>query len=403
MSDAQDLISPYLSNHHQQVAYLSYRIARIMDLPLEMQKDIFLAGLVHDIGALSKSERLEIIENEPLYINNHAFVGAKILEDFKPLKNSSNIIKYHHISWNYGEGKSYKKNPIPIGSHIIHIADRTCTLIRADQNILSQIPKIIKIISGKSDIVFMPQLVSALVDLTKDEYIWLDLISGAPVDKVNIDLFDIVELKMEDVIEFSRIYSHIIDFRSSFTARHSAGVAIIAEKLAKLVGFSPIECKMMLVAGYLHDLGKLAIDNSVLEKPTKLNADEFNEIRSHTYFTYQLLDRIPQFRIINEWASYHHERLDGNGYPFHINGVNLSLGSRIMAVADVFTAITENRPYRQGMNDQHAIEVLNDMVSDGGLDEKIVGILIDNFKHINQLREEAQEIAAQKYSQFLAV
>ena len=242
-----------------------------------------------------------------------------------------------------------------------------------------------------------------LVSLTKDEFIWLDLISQSPVDKVNIDLFDIVELKMEDIIDFSRIYSQIIDFRSSFTARHSAGVAVIAEKLAKLVGFSPIECKMILVAGYLHDLGKLAIDNSVLEKPSKLNVDEFNEIRSHTYFTYQLLDRIPQFRIINEWASYHHERLDGNGYPFHIDGIHLSLGSRIMAVADVFTAITENCPYRQGMNDQHAIEVLNEMVADGGLDGKIVTLLVDHFKQINQLREDAQEIAAQKYSHFLAV
>ena len=104
---------------------------------------------MHDIGALSKAERLEIIENEPLNINNHAFIGAKILEDFKPLKNSSDIIKYHHIPWKCGEGASYKKDSVPMGSHIIHIADRVCTLIKADQNILSQIPRIIKVITEK--------------------------------------------------------------------------------------------------------------------------------------------------------------------------------------------------------------------------------------------------------------
>jgi HD-GYP domain-containing protein (c-di-GMP phosphodiesterase class II) len=94
---------------------------------------------------------------------------------------------------------------------------------------------------------------------------------------------------------------------------------------------------------------------------------------------------------ISEWASYHHERLDGNGYPFHIKGSNLSLGSRIMAVADVFTAITENRPYRDGMNDTQAISVLDNMVSHGALDGKIVEIVTANFKMLNELREKSQQ------------
>ena len=78
-SNAQDLVSPLLTNHHQQVAYLSFRLAQEIKLPIEQQKDIFLAALVHDIGALSINERLEIIENEPAYINNHAFIGAKLI------------------------------------------------------------------------------------------------------------------------------------------------------------------------------------------------------------------------------------------------------------------------------------------------------------------------------------
>jgi putative nucleotidyltransferase with HDIG domain len=401
ISDAQDLVSPVLSNHHQQVAYLSYRLSQAMDLPVNEQKDIFIAGLVHDIGALSKNERLDIIEEETLSVNNHAFLGAKLLMDFKPLQNPAGIIKYHHLPWNGGSGSRYGEEAVPVGSHVIHLADRVCAMIKKDYNILSQIPQIMDMIKTKSNSLFEPGMVEALSGLSKNEFIWLDLISGSPAKKVNTGLLDIVELELDDMIDLSIIFAQIIDFRSSFTAQHSAGVAKTAEKLAELVGFSPAECKMMLVAGYLHDLGKLAIDNKVLEKPAKLDEEEFNEIRSHTYFTYQLLNNIPSLKQISEWASYHHERLDGKGYPFHINGNNLSLGSRVMAVADVFTAITENRPYRKGMTDANAISVLNNMVEDGALDGKIVGILTDNFNVFTELRETAQQTAKEQNEEFL--
>lgn len=145
----------------------------------------------------------------------------------------------------------------------------------------------------------------------------------------------------------------------------------------------------------------LIINNSFQSVNPLLNEDEFNAIRSHTYYTYQLLETVPQFRTINTWASYHHERLDGKGYPFHIKGDNLTLGARVMAVADVFTAITENRPYRLGMNDFHATEVLNNMVSNGALDGKVVGLLIEHFQTISELRENSQQKASKRYEDFL--
>ena len=147
-------------------------------------------------------------------------------------------------------------------------------------------------------------------------------------------------------------------------------------------------------------MGKLAVPNTVLEKPAKLNEDEFNEIRMHTYHTYHLLNTIPQFSEITAWAAYHHEKIDGTGYPFHIKGDNLSLGSRIMAVADVFTAITEDRPYRKGMNDEAAKKILTDMVHVSALDEKVVEAVINNFSAINQNRCISQEKASKYYENF---
>lgn len=159
----------------------------------------------------------------------------------------------------------------------------------------------------------------------------------------------------------------------------------------------------MLIAGYLHDLGKLAIDNKILEKPDNLETDEFNTIRAHTYYTYILLDKIQQFDVIKMWAAYHHERLDGKGYPFHISGENLPLGSRIMAVSDVFTAITEDRPYRKAMSREQATKVLNDMVEDGALDGNVVKMVTDNFALINQIRSASQKVAERQYRNFLGI
>jgi response regulator RpfG family c-di-GMP phosphodiesterase len=259
ISNAQDLVSTKLSNHHQQVAYLAFRLSEHINLPIEQQYDINLAALIHDIGALSSQEMFELVEAEPITVNNHAFRGARLLEGFKPLHNSASIIKFHHLPWNGGRGNSFMGEEVPFASHIIHLADRTCALVRPDRNIISQIPGIMSTIRKQANTVFHPDLVDALFEMSKKEYIWLDLISRhTPEIIANTGLFNIHALEIDDIVDLALVFSQIIDFRNRFTARHSAGVAKTAERLAQLSGFSSHECKMMLIAGYLHDLGKIA-------------------------------------------------------------------------------------------------------------------------------------------------
>jgi HD-GYP domain-containing protein (c-di-GMP phosphodiesterase class II) len=246
--------------------------------------------------------------------------------------------------------------------------------------------------------------VESLFEMSKKEYIWLDLISRhTPEIIANTGLFNIHALEIDDIVDLALVFSQIIDFRNRFTARHSAGVAKTAERLAQLSGFSSHECKMMLIAGYLHDLGKIAISHDILEKPSRLNEDEFNEIRTHTYYTYHLLEPLTQLKTINTWASFHHEKLNGTGYPFHIAGESLPLGSRIMAVADVFTALTEDRPYRLGMDFDKTRDVLRDMVASDELDGKVVKLLVNHFHEINTIRVDSQVEAAEKYKNFMLI
>ncbi len=398
LTNAGDLISPEVSNHHQQVAYLAFKIGEQLDLPLEEQKDLMVAGLLHDIGAFSLDERLMLIEEEPSLSHNHAFRGARLLEGFPPLSRAAELIRYHHVPWENGAGKAFRGGDVPLASHILHLADRIAVAVDRKENSIGQIKRIQEKILSTKDTVFVPELVDAFLCISGNEYIWLDTVYK-PLLYILPDIvaFDTVDLSLDEIIELTNIFANIIDFRNPFTANHSAGVAKVAEKLAELLGFSESECKMMLVAGNLHDLGKLAVSKSVLDKPGDLDISEINIIRSHTFYTYRLLQAIKGFETINKWAAFHHEKLNGGGYPFHLEGENIPLGSRIMAVADIFTAIMEDRPYRKGMPADKALKMLHTMVANQSICPYVVSVLENNFEMLNETRINAQKQSAVKY------
>ncbi|MCX7715696.1 MAG: HD domain-containing protein [Clostridia bacterium] len=239
LSNAVDLVSPEIANHQQQVAFLSYRIAEQIGLSKEKQREIMIAGLMHDIGAITADERLALIEDEPISVNNHAFRGAKLLKKYKPFTAISNMVRYHHVPWNFGKGAQHKEKEVPYESHIIHLADRVCAMIDKNKDVLPQIPDILLKMKSKEDNIFMPELLDALMDMGSKEFIWLELLCADPLSLISDDsLFDMGTLEVDDVVKISKIFSHIIDFRSRFTATHSAGVAKTAEKLGEIVGLS---------------------------------------------------------------------------------------------------------------------------------------------------------------------
>lgn len=398
ITNLSDMINSWVTNHNRQVAYLSYRIAQSFGLSVEQQRDIFLAGLLHDIGAFSTSERMELLHGEPKNVHEHAFIGASALEHFAPLRNEAVIVRYHHVPWDHGKGREFLGGNVPLASHIVHLADRIAVSIDEKSDVIGQIKSVCGQIEQQSGTLFMPELVDAFLRISDRECVWLDTVYNPLLTILpSMMVFDTMELTLDEVIELTEIFANLIDFRSPFTAKHSLGVAAVAERLAELVGFSENECKMMLVAGNLHDLGKLAVSNEILEKTAALGAEEYNQIRSHTFYTYRTLQPIKGFETINTWASLHHERLNGTGYPFHLKAEEIPLGSRVMAVADVFTAITEDRPYRKGMDKAQVLNVVTDMMHNGSLCPYVSTILIDRLDELDELRSAAQGRAVERF------
>jgi len=394
LSNSMDLINPHVVDHHKRVATIALAIASELGLSIEEQNNIIIAALLHDTGALSYEEREEASNfDADTYsnIHKHAKVGYAILNKFSPFEEVAPLILFHHVNFDGSNDSDFKGEAIPLGSYILHLADRVEVLIDKKKDILSQVDGIMSRIQDHSGSSFMPELVETLEHLVKKESFWFDVNYSAMKHIVNRKSgLLLLELNVKDLLSLSNLFCQFIDFRSTYTFNHSSGVAACATKLAELSGFSERECHMMNIAGYFHDIGKLAVPSTILDKKDKLTREEINIVKRHVFFTYSLLEPIKDLEVVSTWAAFHHERLDGNGYPFHHGASCLSLGSRIMSVADVFTAITEDRPYRQGMTSEKALGVLKSMVNDNGIDRNIVLLLEKNYDIVNIERVTAQ-------------
>ena len=193
-------------------------------------------------------------------------------------------------------------------------------------------------------------------------------------------LWNIVPRKKRDFSDemcknFANLFAKIIDYKSEFTSRHSLGVAENAARLSAYLGDDAETVLKMYMAGALHDIGKVAIGNDILEKPGRLTDEEFSKMKNHAGYTYMILSQAKGMEDIRDWAALHHEILDGTGYPFGKTGAELNRQERIMACIDIYQALTESRPYKAGMTHDEACAILESMVQkgwiDGGITEQI--------------------------------
>ena len=398
LSEAMDLVSPLVMDHHKKTAWFAVHVAGEMGLGAEGVKEALFASLLHDIGAFSLQDRLDTLDFEFDNPHHHACLGYSLLKDFEPFAREARIILAHHTWWKPADSGQVGGRRVPVVSHVVHLADRVAILLDEVPSLPHHVEDLLgPVLEGKGSI-FMPEAVDALLDLAGGREFW----TGAFEPGLEDRLRSMVETRFlvmgsEDLEPLSRVFARIIDYRSHFTATHSAGVAAVAEELARSLGFSGENCRLMKVAGYLHDLGKIAIPTEILEKPGKLEAVEYHRVQDHVVLTRKLLQRIPQLGFGIRWASEHHERLNGRGYPDHSSGRDIAFGSRVVAMADIFAAVTEDRPYRMGMNGEKARKILARLTGEGYLDREIFGVVEKNFDRLNQVRAGAQQERLEDY------
>lgn len=392
LSDAIDLASPKIALHQMRTAFIAWQIAKAATLSKERIENLFIASLFHDIGALSLEDKIKIHDFEEVNVEPHCILGEALFDSTPLFAPAKKIVRYHHKPcrlWN-----SIIDTPDAFDSQILFLADYLERKIDRNQFILHQVDDLNAKIASSSGNLIHDDIVNLFLEISGREDLWLDLSSPRLYSiLLHSGPFRKSETDYDNLFSIAGLFRNTIDFKSRFTATHSTGVAECAVILSRIFGLTDNEIKQIEIAGYFHDLGKFVVPNSILEKPDKLTKDEFAVIRQHTYFTYSVLNTIGGLDHIAEWAAFHHEKLDGSGYPFHVKSEKINTGSRIMSIADIFTAIAEDRPYRKGMGRIEIETILKSQTEHKTLDKKIVNLLIENFEEISSQVKEKQLIS----------
>ncbi|MQL52831.1 HD domain-containing protein [Desulfofundulus thermobenzoicus] len=386
LSLALDFSRRGLMRHHQRVALIALRIGEAAGLNREERFDLFKAAIIHDAGAVTWPEKdaLEVFDVRAPW--EHCRRGFDFVSGVDLLYPAAEVIFCHHDRWQGGNPSGKAGADIPLAARIIHLADRVDVLLTDREHILDQSSGIIQRIQGLAGRVFDPDLTGLFTHLARAESFWLDITAPCLLENLaSLVGRQNMILDLSRLMPLAALFARVIDAKSPYTYRHSRGVAAVSRFLAGRLGMEEGECQLMEMAGLLHDLGKLTVPEVILEKPDKLTAKEFNQIKQHTYYTYWLLKPLDRQLPLARWAAYHHEKLNGTGYPFHLDGESICFGSRIMAVSDVFTALREDRPYRSGLSWSRIEPIMQGQVREGALDGRVVEALLDSRVELDEL------------------
>lgn len=388
LSDALDLVGVDDVNHGKRVAYMALECADALHLRAEDRTDLFHASLLHDCGVSSTH-----IHHQLVYTldwegaEEHCIRGYKLLKASEKLSHLSNVVLYHHTHYDI-----LKQIPVDymtgVLSNLIFLVDRVDALqIQMEQ----EHPESSRVAVGhmvRDEIgrlggtFFNPELVKAFMEASEKESFWFTL-EPEPLHRYLLNFMGSLKsqnVNIAELKEVAELFAYMVDAKSHYTADHSHDVARLSAFLAEKMELPPDVCSKIEIAGLLHDLGKLKIPDELLDKEAPLEDDEFDVIKLHAYETDQILSSIPGLEEIGNWAAQHHEKLNGRGYPYRRGSEALPLPSRIIAVADVFQALAQNRPYRKSMLPIDILNIIKVKVERGELDAHVVSVLEENLQ-----------------------
>jgi putative nucleotidyltransferase with HDIG domain len=394
LSYALDLTEGQPMGHSVRTCIMGMRIAQHIGMPVQEQGDLYYSLLLKDAGCSSNASRLfHILSADEIrakgdvkttdwtrvgwdslqYAITHVATGAPFLERVRTLlrvaatqqRDSCELVKIRcergasvarrmgfseaiaagifslDEHWNgggYPDG--LRGREIPLFSRIMNLAQTLeVFLVNRGAEAAAGVAR------QRGGRWFDPDLVKAVISLYHSGALFADL----RTEKV---LQHVVALEPEQrqvgaseemLDSICLAFAEVIDAKSPFTYRHSTGVAEAAIAIGQQLDLSAQNITFLRRAALLHDIGKLSVSNAILEKPDKLNTYEFEVVKKHPYYTFEILKRIPGFGNLSEIAASHHEKLDGSGYFRGYGAEQLSLPARILVVADIYDALAANR------------------------------------------------------------
>lgn len=385
-----DLYNFLLKNHHRQTCIIAYQIGNHYNLDSQVLSNVVLASAIHDIGALHVTERDKLLYIDAIDPEPHQIMGERIIGDFAPFAHISHIIRHHHIVYQDILDGKVNRDDIPIECFIIHLADRIDVLYETHPG---ETDFIISEINKRFGTVFLPELQDTFNKLASTPEFWEKITDDSFYDLLLMSINDASCVIDDDSLEsLAELFSRIVDFKSEWTMNHSKSVSVLADHIARIYGLDEKKCFSLRIAGYLHDIGKIAIPIEVLDKPGKLDTSEYKTIKMHATYSSLILSRIPALGDIAKWAMLHHEKHDKSGYPLGKGAVDFTIEMDILAFADIFAALAENRPYRAALTQEKILELLKSFTPDL-LDVSVYDVIEKNMSFLYEINASAGKIS----------
>jgi len=349
LSHALDLSTGQFPGHSVRSCILGMRIGEEIGLSEQTRSDLFYALLLKDCGYSGNTWAMDSKRFR-------AERGASLVRLMGLSDRTARTILHADEHWDDPrQAAGLRKTEIPVMSQIVLLAQtlEMCLTTAGEHAATDSIDQL----SGRW---FDPDLVRATTSLAARGSLWADL-RNPQATEVALRLEPRRKMMTQDDGALDSIcvaFAQIVDAKSPFTFNHSSGVANAAMAIGRTLDLPWERVLFLRHAALLHDLGKLGVPNAVLEKPGKLDDAEWETMRLHPSHTWRILKAIPGFDEMSEVAASHHEKLNGTGYFRGIPGALLSLEARILAVADVFDALSAKRPYRDGLPPELVLQIM---------------------------------------------
>jgi HD-GYP domain-containing protein (c-di-GMP phosphodiesterase class II) len=360
------------TNHGKRIAVLCSKMGNALGKTPEEIMVMAICALLHD-NALTEYILAENLggHHDPV-MKKHCEYGQRNVDALCIKPSAKDFILYHHER---ADGKGpfgIKAGEGPLEAELIAIADTidvTHHLQRLEAEKLIFLKESIANDSGSR---FSKTAVKTMLEVL-DLSLLLSLKDDVIENTAEAAFIPwIVDIEAEAIFGLAAFVARIIDYKSIFTRRHSTQIANKAWFMGAYYKFEAKERTELYLAASLHDIGKLITPLAILEKPDKLNAEEFSIIKEHINLTRKLLENIEGFSNIGAWASNHHEKLDGSGYPLGKKAGELDFNSRLLACLDIYQAVSEERPYHPRQSHDKTMQILHEMAEQGKIDTGII-------------------------------
>lgn len=378
--------------HGEITGYIFYNMLKAEGLYTEMElAEYTLIGMLHDLGMIKTGYEGGIIQCENTNIWAHSIYGYLFLKNLSPVDDKAEIVLYHHLPYKlHGHIKSrYMK-----AAEYLTLADKMAVFLHLEKN-------------SEGIDVYMRQaegeLSAKALELFQNAQAKFNFLGKLKTDEYQKEmegLFDRITFSEKQKRGFLDMLIYAIDFRSQPTVIHTMSTRTFALELGRHMRVSAAELQILYYGSLLHDIGKIAIPISILEAPRRLTEDEMQIMKGHVVMTDQILRGVMDERIVNV-AAKHHEKLDGSGYPKGIGESELSNLERIVAVADILSALYGKRSYKDSFPPEKIKEILLEDAQQGKICIKVVQTALANYDKIIHTYEKQRDETMERYMEIV--